>query len=245
MSENELVAVQTTPMQLLAMAVDSGADPDRLEKLMALQERWERNQAEKAFATAMHAAQQAMPVVVRDARNEQTRSKYALLESIQKKAKPIYEAHGFSLSFGEAACDMAGHKRTTCDVRHVGGACHNYHLDLPVDGIGPKGNPIGGMNSVQGAISTTSYAQRRLVCMIFNITVADEDDDGQGASPTITVEQVAVLNALLERTPPDDKVLDGMLRWQAVDSLDKIPARRFAEVHEKLIRKVATYEPQE
>jgi hypothetical protein len=34
-----------TPMQILAMAVQRGVDPDTLGKMMALQERWEANQA--------------------------------------------------------------------------------------------------------------------------------------------------------------------------------------------------------
>ena len=38
----------TTPAALLAMAVQQGADLDKLERLMALQERWEANEARKA-----------------------------------------------------------------------------------------------------------------------------------------------------------------------------------------------------
>ena len=43
----------TTPSTLLAMAVAQGADLDRLERLMALQERWEAGEARKAFTQAM------------------------------------------------------------------------------------------------------------------------------------------------------------------------------------------------
>lgn len=245
MSGTQLTEVTATPMQLIALAIQHDADPDRLEKLMALQERYEAGQAEKAFAAAMHAAQQDMPVIVRDAGNPHTKTRYALLETIQKQAKPIYQKHGLSLSFGEADCETPNYKRTTCEVRHVDGACHSYHLDLPVDGIGPSGKPIGGMNAVQGAISTTSYAQRRLVCMIFNITIAGEDDDGEGATQTITETQVSELNNLIHRTPPDDKVKQGLLDWAQVESLDKLPARLFAQAKRGLEKKVAAYEPTE
>ena len=44
-----------TPSVLLAMAVQQGADLDRLERLMALQERWEANEARTAFVAAMTA----------------------------------------------------------------------------------------------------------------------------------------------------------------------------------------------
>ena len=45
-----LPAQAVTPMQMLQIAVEQGADLDRLEKLMDMQERWEANEARKAFA---------------------------------------------------------------------------------------------------------------------------------------------------------------------------------------------------
>ena len=43
----------TTPVQLLNMAVQQGADIDKLEKLMELQTRWEQNEARKAYHQAI------------------------------------------------------------------------------------------------------------------------------------------------------------------------------------------------
>ena len=45
----------TAPSDLLRMAVEQGADLDRLERLMALQERWEAGEAKKKFAVAFAA----------------------------------------------------------------------------------------------------------------------------------------------------------------------------------------------
>jgi hypothetical protein len=225
MSTDLVVRHDVTPIEILQSAVDQGRDASQLEKLMDLQERWERNQAEKEFATAMHACQQDMPKVLRNAENAQTHSTYATLERVQESARPVYSKHGFSLSYGEADCPVASFKRTVCDVRHVGGACHRYHLDLPMDGVGPKGNAIGGMNAVQGCISTTSYGQRRLLCMIFNITLSGEDDDGQGAA-CIDPDQIAIINEWLETTSTD---LDAFLKWVKAKSLNKMPAAKFDE----------------
>ena len=44
-----------TPMQMLQIAVEQNADMDKMEKLMALSERWEANEAKKAFVAAMTA----------------------------------------------------------------------------------------------------------------------------------------------------------------------------------------------
>ena len=45
-----------TPMEMLDRAVSNGASVETLERLMNLQERWEANQARKAFDDAMAAA---------------------------------------------------------------------------------------------------------------------------------------------------------------------------------------------
>lgn len=223
----------TTPMDLLAVAVENNLDPDRLGKLMDLQERWERNQAEKAYAVAMHAAQQAMPKVHKGSKNSQTGSTYAALEDVQSVARPVYSAHGFSMNYGEGDCPVEKFKRTVCDVRHVGGHCVRYHLDLPIDGVGAKGNAIGNMNPVQACISTTSYGQRRLCCMIWNITLSDEDDDGQ-AGATITEEQIATLNEWIESTNAD---VPRFLSWLGVEKLSQISAQQFPNALRQLKRK--------
>ena len=48
--------VPATPMELIASAIDRGMSPDVIEKLMALQERYEANLSRKAFDAAMAAA---------------------------------------------------------------------------------------------------------------------------------------------------------------------------------------------
>jgi len=169
---------QANPLLLLERAVEKGMDPAQLKALVDLHEQWRAARAAEAFAESMNACQSEMPIVVRDALNQKTESKFARLETVQQIAKPVYTRHGFALSFAEEDSNTQGFKRTICDVRHRGGHCVRYHLDLPRDGIGPKGNPIGGMNAVQGCISTGSYGQRVLTCQIFNITVADTDSDG-------------------------------------------------------------------
>ena len=44
-----------TPMQMLQIALQQGADLDKLEKLMALQERWEKTEAVKQYNAAFAA----------------------------------------------------------------------------------------------------------------------------------------------------------------------------------------------
>lgn len=222
-----------TPIQILQSAVERGVDASQLEKLMDLQERWERNQASKQFSEAMHACQEVMPKVVRDAVNNQTKSRYATLEKVQEVCRPIYSAHGFSLSYGEDDCPVPGYKRTVCDVRHSGGHCVRYHLDLPIDGIGAKGNAIGAMNPVQACISTTSYGQRRLTSMIFNLTLAGEDDDGQSFA-TISEKEVATIEDWCAQLEVKTSVYT---KWIGVGHLHEMTPEQYENVMAEIMRK--------
>ena len=242
MSELTTVETDPTPMQLIQAAMTTGCDPDKLDKLLALQERFERNQAEREFNAAMHLVQQTLPTVVRDAKNPKTHSNYVRLETVQSVCKPKWEACGFSLNFGESDCPLERHKRTICDVRHTGGACKQYHVDLPIDGIGPKGAPVGGMNAVQGSLSTMTYAQRRLLCMIFNITVADQDMDGNLPTRVISDEQAGILEKILKQIHPDDKAEEAMLAWAQVESVDELPAHLFLQAKQGLEVKASKYQ---
>src|SRR3990167_9321834 len=51
--ETEVVLSQKSPSQMIEMAVAGKADLEQLEKLLALQERWEANEARKAYHKAM------------------------------------------------------------------------------------------------------------------------------------------------------------------------------------------------
>src|SRR4051794_30455432 len=79
---------------------DDSIDLEKLERLLQMQERLVAEDARKAFNAAMSAAQGQMRPVWRDAANSQTNSRYAKLETIDDKIRPIYTEHGFSLTFG-------------------------------------------------------------------------------------------------------------------------------------------------
>lgn len=214
----------TTPMEILAVMVEKGCDVETLERMQAMAERYEDRLAEKAYNAAMNACQAEMPSVVWDGQNTQTNSRFAYIETIQKYCQPIWIKHGFSLSFSEANCPLADMKRNKCRVRHSAGHSEDHFIDLYNDGVGAKGNPIGNMNRVQGQVSTMSYGQRKLLCLIFNIRVAGEDNDAQGAK--IDGEHVRQINDLLIDTKTD---LKKFCAWAKVESLDEMPVTFFDE----------------
>jgi len=161
-------------------ATDPNVDIDKMERLLNMQERIFDKNAEMAFNTAMAIVQQETPRIKREADNPQTRSKYAKLESINHVLVPIYTENGFALSFGTGDTPSEGWQRITCKISHVGGHSANFFVDLPVDDEGLKGNT--NKTKMHGAGSTMSYGRRYLTVLIFNITISDEDNDGNTSS---------------------------------------------------------------
>lgn len=170
--------VDSSPSGLLAMAVQRGADPVQLGQLLDLKERYDREEARKAYAEAMTAVQNEAPVIAKDALNKQTASQYAKLEAINAGLVPVYTRHGLSLSFSQGEAEKPEHIRIQCQITHKLGHTENRYVDLPLDMTGIAGTV--NKTAIHATGSTYSYGRRYLTCMIFNVSTGD-DDDGQGA----------------------------------------------------------------
>jgi hypothetical protein len=179
------------------VAADPAVDVSKLERLLDLQERYQLRQAEIAFNAAMQATQAELPVVLRDAKNPQTNSTYARLETVSRAMSPVITKHGFSMSFGTDVSPLPDHYRVTCDLSHVAGFTRQYHADVPVDGAGIKG--VANKTLTHALGSTLSYGRRYLKLMIFDVATTD-DDDGSGASfrARLTDRQVEEIEGLIE-----------------------------------------------
>jgi hypothetical protein len=182
------VNAPTTPMELLSMAVAGGADLDKLERLMGLQERWQAAESKKAFGAAMARAQSDMRRVVADGNNPQTHSKYATYAAIDRALRPIYSREGFALSFDTADSPQADCIRVICRVSHASGHTEEFRVDMPADGKGAKGGDV--MTKTHATGSAMTYGMRYLVKMIFNVAVGEDDNDGNGASSVDMPEDV-------------------------------------------------------
>ncbi len=94
-----------TPMLMLQAAVERGASLETLEKLMTLQERFEANQARKAFDDAMAAAKAEIPVIAKNREVDFTSSKgrthyrHEDLAEIARTVNPILAKYGLSYRF--------------------------------------------------------------------------------------------------------------------------------------------------
>lgn len=223
---NELSTHARNPLDLIAVAIERGVDPDQLGKLMDLQERWQEHEAEKAFAAAMNACQREMPVVLRSKAAD--RYKYAPLEEVKRAVVPVALKHGFSMSFGTTDSHLADHYRVVMELRHTGGHLRTYHLDLPADTAGKK-------QPVQAVGSTFSYGERYLTCKVFNVAIAVEDNDGGAPLAFLSEDQRQQVDSLLERSRVS---VPKFLAWLGVSSRENIPASRFPDIIRELEKKL-------
>ena len=171
----------TTPARLLEMAVAQGADLDRLERLMALQERWEAGEAKKAFDEAHSAFKgEAVEIIKRkqvDFTNKaggRTQYKHAELADVVDALAPALSKHGFSWKWTPK--QTPEWLEITCTLTHKDG--HSESVTL---GAAPDAS--GGKNSIQAIISAKTYLERHKLKAIAGVAEKGEDDDGAGAAP--------------------------------------------------------------
>jgi hypothetical protein len=110
---------------------------------------------------------------------------YATLAAINDEIVPIYTAEGLSVSFDTYSTERdkdlppldAGKVRVIGLCSHRGGHIRKYHLDGALDDAGKDGTK--NKTGIQAMGSTVTYLRRYLVCMMFNVATAD-DNDGNG-----------------------------------------------------------------
>ena len=196
------VAAPITPMQMINTAIERGADVGMLEKLMDLQERWEANQARKAFDNAMAAAKSEIPVIGKDREVDFSTSKgrtnyrHEDLASIDRVVTPILAKHGLSYRY-RTASPVGEPVTVTCVISHRDGHSEKNSLQAGRDDSGNK-------NSIQAIGSTITYLQRYTLKAALGLS-ASKDDDGQSAeaSGPITEDQAQWLRALADEVGAD------------------------------------------
>lgn len=215
----EVAAV--TPMAMIDRALSSNATPETLERLLALQERWEASQARKAFDEAMSAAKAEIPVISKNRTVDftsnagRTHYRHEDLAEIARTVNPILGKHGLSYRFRTSS--TAGEPvSVTCIVSHRLGYFEENTLTGPRDESGKK-------NALQQVGSTLTYLQRMTLKAALGLAAA-EDDDARRSSDTqddgpITEEQAAVIRALIEDTETDIQKFCELMKVESVPQL--------------------------
>ena len=194
MSDTAITTQTSTPDRLLELAITSGADVDKLERLMALQERWQASQARESYFVALSKFQaEAPPVELSKAvrhKDGTVRYRYAPLDAIIKALRPTLLKHGFSHTF-QSAQGPDGETVITCTAHHVGGHSESASVSIPT---------FAGQytNAAQDQGSALTYGQRHAFRAVFGITSGSQDDDGRGAGPEHIIQLQKMADAARE-----------------------------------------------
>lgn len=190
------------PMQMVQMAVEQGADIEKLEKLMALQERWEANEARKAYFSAMASFKANAPELVKNAHVEYGTTKYdhATLDEVASKIAAAMSPYGLSFKW-ETSQSEGGLIKVTCVVSHVQGYSESTPLQASPD-------QSGGKNNIQAIGSSVSYLQRYTLLAATGLAVKGQDDDAKAPpAPVITSEQINTIVDMITVTESNESKL--------------------------------------
>lgn len=169
--------VETTPASLIQLAIQQGVDVEKLEKLLALQERWEANKSRKDFFEALSDFQSKCPVITKNKKagftsktGGQVGYAYADLAQIINQIQEPLKNCGLSYrwEFSEAEKSII----VTCIITHRNGHKETTVMSAAADTSGAK-------NEIQARGSTLTYLQRYTLIGALGIGTAQDDIDGQ------------------------------------------------------------------
>lgn len=220
--------VATTPDQLLAIAVEQGADMEKLEKLMALQERWEASQARKAYMVAISKFKQNPPTVIKDLVNKQYESNYSSLANMVNTVNGSLGIHGLNARWdiNQSGSDIT----VACILSHSMGHSERVPITAGPDESGKK-------NSIQQIKSTITYLEGVTFQAVTGVACAEpgKDDDGNGFSSNtalfITPEQIEDLEKAMKVAGVGS---DYICKKAGIVSLDMVPASRLKSIKNHL-----------
>jgi hypothetical protein len=170
----------TTPADLLNIAVSQNADLNKLEKLMDLQERWEANEARKAYATAMALFKTETIEILKNKKVQYENQDKSIttyyhpsLDHVVEVAAPLLAKHGLSHKWSTSQGE-GGRITVTCVLTHELGHRESESLSASPDDSGRK-------NNIQRVASTVTYLERYTFLAITGLAAKGQDDDGVGA----------------------------------------------------------------
>jgi hypothetical protein len=204
--------------KIMALAVEKG-DLDKVEKMMELQERFEKNEARKAYVVAMAAFKANPPQIDKDAsvKYGQTAYKHATLGNVAEKINKGLSAQGLSAAWTTEQKEKA--IAVTCKITHILGHSESTTLEAGADTSGAK-------NSIQAIGSTITYLQRYTLLSLAGLATSEMDDDGTGTEAEyIDDEMMMTINDYIEAIGGD--CLKNFIKYMGVENLGKILAKDY------------------
>ena len=190
-------AVDVTPLGILQIAVQQGANVDKLAKLLELQERWQANQARQAYNAAMAKFKQRPPKITKNkhVKFDDTEYDHATLDHVTEAITETLSAVGISHKWKMCQSPEIS---VTCVLTHEMGHSEETTLKASPDTSGSK-------NSIQAIGSTVTYLERYTLLAAMGMAAAGMDNDGRSADeeqkPKISEARVAECLSSIKGAP--------------------------------------------
>lgn len=180
MNEESRISESNTPADIIKTAITAGADLEKLEKLLNLQERYEAIQAKKAYNEAMANFKANPPKIDKDMTVAYGNTKYnhASLANVTEKINSELSKYGLSASW---SIKQNGAVSVTCKITHIKGHSEETTLSAPADSSGSK-------NAIQAIGSTITYLERYSLLALTGLATYEQDDDGRAAGAPVNAE---------------------------------------------------------
>ena len=220
--KKEIQVTGNSPADMIRMAVSGGADLDKLEKLLGIQERWEAGEAKKAYHKAMAEFKANPPEIDKDKRvGYKTTSgsvgySHASLYNVTKRIGKELSKHGLSASW---TTKQNGQILVTCKITHELGHSEETTLSAPSDTTGAK-------NAIQAIGSTISYLERYTLLALTGLATYDQDDDAQKSVPIEYVsdeELMQLRDLLIDKNLKESQLCKVMM----IETLETLPKNLF------------------
>jgi len=221
---------------LVRLAMSGKLDLEQLDKLIDVQDKYEKIQAEKSFYKAFALFKQNNVIITKNklvsfqTGKGKTEYKHATLDHIMSIISPLLAEQGLGISWKNNTNDK-GQITVTVILAHVSGFTDSSTQVAPPDSSGGK-------NSIQAVGSTITYLQRYMTLSILGLAAGD-DDDGQASEGKvidyITSEQLFNIETLIDDHERENVEFTRVIcEFCRVPSLQHIQAKNYATIVKKI-----------
>jgi len=180
--ETPNLPAQSSPNAVVIMAMQKNYTPELIEKMMALQERNDANEARKAYYQAVADFKMNPPKILKDKENSQfsradKKSMYVSLGNLVQTVNPALGQHGLSASWEINQAEKM--VKVSCKLSHRLGHSETVTMEAPPDVSGGNAK-----NPIQQIKSTITYLRAATFEAVTGLAATDDantDDDGNGS----------------------------------------------------------------
>lgn len=215
-------AITKSPAELIQLAISGGADLEKLEKLLNIQERWEALVAKKAFHKAMAAFKANPPKIMKDKKVAYLQVKYshATLANITESISKELSKYGLSASWVTKQDKLIS---VTCKITHELGHSEETTLSAGADVTGSK-------NDIQAIGSTITYLERYTLLALTGLATFDMDDDGKAiGAPVVEYISEKEQSQIIDCLGVLKKTEKSFCELMKVTSLAKLPKEKYLQ----------------